>query len=185
MRNRVCLSVLAASMTLLLTGCDHATTTAGPVTPPDPKLATARVSPDEATIVIPVGHRSSWHWHNATTLNGRREYQWEVAMPAGAFGFSLFKPDGAREKEGQLKELLEAGQASVWEGTGPGSGQMVAGAPVVAKAGADGASVIITLFNGDQLRKLFAQRPPTIELVTRAPGLNDQRYTIPVTYSGK
>ena len=84
-----------------------------------------------------------------------------------------------------MSELLEAGQASVWVGTGPGSGEMVPGAPVVVKPGPDDASVEITLFDGDVLRNLFAQKPPTIELVTRAPGLADQRYTIPVTYSEK
>ena len=84
-----------------------------------------------------------------------------------------------------MSELLEAGQASVWVGTGPGSGEMVPGAPVVVKPGPDDASVEITLFDGDVLRNLFAQKPPTIELVTRAPGLADQRYTIPATYSEK
>jgi hypothetical protein len=106
-------------------------------------------------------------------------------MPGGAFGFSLFKPSGESEKVGELKDLLQAGQASMWEATGPNSGQMVMGAPVFAKVGDDGASVKITLLNGGQLRKLFGQKPQTIEVVTRAPGLNDQRYTIAVTYSEK
>jgi len=187
MQTRVQLLALAAIIGALLAACDRATVSSSSatpyITPADPKLAAARVSPSEAIVVIPVGRRSSWHWYNANTQANHREYQWEVATAGGAFGFSLFKFAGELPAEGQLSDLLKAGQASVWVGTGPKSGEMIQGAPIVVKPGKDNASVEITLFDGDVRKRIFDSKPATIEIVARAPDANEQRYTIPVNYS--
>jgi hypothetical protein len=187
MQIRVQLLALVALIGALLPACDRTRVSSSPaapyITPADPKLAAARVTPSEAIVVIPVGSRSSWHWYNASTQANHREYQWEVATVGGAFGFSLFKPAGKTPAEGQLSDLLNAGQASVWAGTDQKSGQMIQGAPIFVKAGKDNATVEITLFDGDERKRIFDSKPPTIEIVTRAPDANEQRYTIPVNYA--
>jgi len=171
----------------VLTSCNR---NAGPVAgtpiatePGDPKLARAVVMRDQVTVTIPVGRRPVWRWNLDETPKNHREYQWEVVAPGmGAFGFSLFKFPDTPPKEGKLADLLNQGQANMWEALPNNGGQLVQEVSVSVRSSESDSAVAIVVNDRSTITQLLAKRPATVEIFARAPLAAEQRYTIPIEY---
>ena len=175
--------VLCASCGRSTSGVEGSPSTAE-TRPADPSQAAAVVTDTEATITIPVGRRPVWRWNLNATPAGYREYQWEVAgVDSRAVGFSLFKSPRSRPSEGNLSDLLAAGQSSMWEGTPDGGGRLV-GAVRVKPAERDSA-VEIVVVEQSILERLKATRPAILNVVTKTPDAGEHRYSVAVTYKGR
>jgi hypothetical protein len=153
-------------------------------TPADPSTATAVVTPEKATFTIPVGRRSTWRWNLATTPQNNREYQFEVSQTGfRSFGFSLFKLPANPPGEGNLSELIAAGQSSIWEPNPDGGGHM-AGAIRITPVRQDSALELV-IVEEPILKDFLATRPPVVEVVTRTPDSEQQRYSVAVKYEDR
>jgi len=172
-----------------------ATAPAPPETPGNPREATAVIAQNEASFTIPVGRRAVWRWNRPETPPSHREYQWDISSPNASFGFSLFRDPDSVPKEGPLDSLLAAGQVSVWEGLPNGAGQLMRGSQgylsspggsgIYAKARTDGSAISIIISDKTAIARLFAAKPAVVEVVARAPGAPEQRYSVPVSYQGR
>jgi hypothetical protein len=181
MRTRLIVTAFIVMLTLW-TACGRSS---GPIL--TPAGASAEVTPDKATFTIPVEQRSIWRWHVESTPFNAFEYSWEVSqegMPS--FGFSVWKKGDAPPKEGNLSQLIEAGQGSIWERT-PDGGRMVGKVEVTAIR-QDSAMEII-LVEQPFLKQFLEKRPPTVEVVIKTLdaakphfSIAEQRYSLPVKY---
>jgi hypothetical protein len=175
----VCASCGGTSVTVTSTEGSTAQATS-----PDPSRATAVVTAAEATFTIPIGTRPVWQWNLRSTPQGHREYQWEVGDVAErAYGFSLFRAPGAAPGQGNLAQLLAAGQNSVWEGTRDGGGRHVGTVRVRPTSGSSAVEIVVV--EKEAIDKLWAMRPQTVQVVTRTPDLGDHKYSIPVIFTGR
>jgi len=141
-----------------------------------------------------VEQHSVWRWHLETTPFDAFEYSWEISQKdVRSFGFSVGKKADKQQEEGNLSQLIEAGQGSIWEPTSSGGGRLVGSIGVTAAR--DGSAVELILLEQPIVKELFENRPPTLEVVARTldtakhdrPGVPiysvaEQRYSIDVNY---
>ena len=123
-----------------------------------------------------------WTWYRATTKDNVLEYSWEVSVGnAGGsydFGFYLYKFPGSHEKQGQLQELLSAGQMPAFESNAEGQGQILAEAKVAISVEND--AIVIRITDPAFVRLMFHDRPQTVNVSTKTPDATFE--TLPVTY---
>jgi hypothetical protein len=99
-----------------------------------------------------------------------------------AFGFYLFKWEGAQPKSGSLSDLLASGQTNMWAPGENGGGSMVKGVPIVAGVASDDSAVTISVRDPQTIRQFREKKPPVVEIAVRTPPTSEQAYSIPVTY---
>jgi len=165
-------------MLILCTACDRAGATAG---------ATAEVTLNKATFVIPVEPRATCRWHLESTPFNAFEYDWSISQGDRSFGFSVWKKGDAPPKQGNLSQLVEAGQGSIWEPTSAGGGRLLGEIGVTAVQ--QGSALELVLSDQSILKELLEKRPPTLEVVTRNLdnakehySIAEKRYSIAVNY---
>jgi hypothetical protein len=170
-------------MLALFTACGRTTAPAG---------ATAEVTPNRAIFTIPVERRSTWRWHLESTPFNAFEYDWSISQGVRSFGFSVWKKGDAPPKQGNLSQLVEAGQGSIWEPTSEGGGRLV-GKIGVTPVRQDSALEMV-LLDPSILKDLLEKRPATLEVVARTLdtaqldkrmqqySIAEQRYSIAVNY---
>ena len=171
-------------MLMLFTACDRTASSTSATTAPTG--ATAEVSAYKATFIIPVEPRSIWRWHLASTPFNAFEYDWSISQGVRSFGFSVWKNGNAPPKEGDLSQLVEAGQGSIWEPTLEG-GRLIGKIAVTSVR--QGSALEMVLLEQTILKELLEKRPPTLEVVTRTLdttkpqySIAEKRYSIPVNY---
>jgi hypothetical protein len=165
-------------MLILCAACDRKGTPTG---------ATAEVTLNKATFIIPVEPRPMWRWHLQSTPFNAFEYDWSISQGVRSFGFSVWKKGDAPPKQGNLSQLVEAGQGSIWEPTSGGGGRLVGKVDVTAVQ--QGSALEMVLSDQSLLKELLEKRPPTLEVVTHTLdsakeqySIAEQRYSIAVNY---
>ena len=123
-----------------------------------------------------------WTWYQATTEGNALEYAWEVSIGNGSgsyeCGFYLYKFPGSHEKQGQLQDLLRAGQMSAFESDAEGQGRILPEAKVAISVEND--AVLIRIADAALVRLMFRDRPETVRVRTRTPDATFE--TLPMTY---
>ena len=123
-----------------------------------------------------------WIWNRADTRDNEGEYSWTVTAKSGSgqysFGFYLYKLPGSPEARGQLRDLLKAGQASVFREDAEGRGEMLPEAKVAVRA--EGAAIMVRIIDPDLIRMIFRDRPQTVAIHSRTPAADYQ--IVRVTY---
>ena len=139
--------------------------------------ALAEVTPSKATFTIPVERRSVWNWHLGSTPFNAFEYDWGIS-PKGmrSFGFSVWKKGDEPPKQGNLSQLIAAGQGSIWEPTPSGGGRLVGKIGVTAVR--QDSALEMALSEQPFLKELLEKRPPTVEVVTRTLDTSKEQYSI-------
>jgi hypothetical protein len=153
-----------------------------------PSFAQARptgiVTASTAEFRIPLTRSISsvWTWNQATTAADALEYTWEVSVKHGSgsyeCGFYLYKFPGSREGQGQLPDLLRAGQMSVFESDAEGRGRILPAQQV--SVSVDNGAILIRIPDAALVRLMFGDRPETVRVRTRTPEATFE--TMPVTY---
>ena len=99
----------------------------------------------------------------------------------------MWKKGDAPPKQGNLSQLIAAGQGSIWEPTPAGGGRLVGEIGVTAVR--QGSALELALSDQPFLKELLEKRPPTLEVVTRTLdtskehySIAEQRYSIAVNY---
>ena len=157
-------------MLILCTACDRT----GSSTPPT--TASAEVTPHQVTFTIPVEQRSAWRWNVGSTPRNAFEYDWSISQGVRSFGFSVWKKGDAAPEQGNLSELIKAGQGSIWEPTSEGGGRLVGKIGVTAVR--DDSALQMVLSDQSILKELLERRPSTLEVVSRTLDTTKQQYTI-------
>lgn len=136
----------------------------------------------EFRIPLPQPADAVWSWSQADTADEVGEYIWQVAVPSDAgrlaFGFFYYKFPGSRPTRGPLSELLQVGQASVFEEDALSRGTLVADAHVDVRIERN--QLVIRLTDPVLIRRIFGKRPTTVTLNTRTPDASFE--TIAITY---
>jgi hypothetical protein len=96
------------------------------------------------------------------------------------FGFYLWKYHGAPSGSGSLSDLISVGQKSLFERAPSRLMTIVKEAEV--KVATKGDSVVITLHNKDDIKRLFSSNPVEVVFKVKIPGDPDITQTVPVTY---
>ena len=147
--------------------------------------STGTVTASAAEFRMPVQQPADgiWRWNRADTSDNDNEYSWTVTARNGnaqhSFGFYLYKLPGSREARGELRELLKAGQASVFEEDAQGRGKILRDAKVTVTV-EDGA-IVVRIQNADLVRLIFSSRPETVAVHSRTPEAVDYK-VVRVTY---
>jgi hypothetical protein len=157
----------------------------GPAMPSSAQArSTGIVSASTAEFRIPLTRSKSgvWTWYQATTEDDALEYAWVVSVTKGSAsyecGFYLYKFPGARERQGQLPELLRAGQMSAFEDDANGRGRILSAAQVAVSV--DNDAILIRVQDPALVRLMFRDRPETVSVRTRTPEATFE--TLSVTY---
>ena len=153
---------------------------------PSPAQAksTGIVTSSSAEFRIPLTRPASgvWTWYQATTNDNALEYSWEVSTGDGSgsydFGFYLYKFPGSQEKQGQLQDLLSAGQMSAFESDAKGQGQILPDAKVAISVQND--AILIRMTDPALVGRIFRDRPAIVRVHTRTPDATFE--TLPITY---
>jgi hypothetical protein len=96
------------------------------------------------------------------------------------FGFYLWKYHNASSGSGSLSELISVGQKSLFERAPSHLMRIVRDAQV--KVGLKGDTVVITLRDKDDIKRLFSSKPADVVCKVKIPGDPDISETVPVTY---
>jgi hypothetical protein len=112
-----------------------------------------------------------WIWNRAETPDNASEFSWTVTAKNGSaqysFGFYLYKFPGSHEARGQIQDLLEAGQASVFKEGAEGRGEMLPGAKVAVAV--ENAAILVRIADPNLVRLIFREHPGTVAIQTRTP----------------
>jgi hypothetical protein len=136
------------------------------------------VTLNKATFIISVEPRSIWRWHLQSTPFNAWEYDWSISQGVRSFGFSVWKKGDAPPKQGNLLQLVKAGQGSIWEPTSGGGGRLVGRIGVTAVQ--QGSALEMVLLDQSILKELLEneKRPPTLEVVTQTLDAAKEQYFI-------
>ena len=149
-----------------------------------PSTYTAIVTPKEATFTIPVSQRDRWTWRRADTKDNQQEYRMDVTVKNEGneytFGFYLWKYHGAAPASGDFSDLISAGQKSLFERSPSRLMTIVKGAKVT--VGLKGDSVVITLRDKDEIKRLFSSQPAEVVFKVKIPGDPDINQSVAVIY---
>ena len=132
----------------------------------------ASVSRSEARFSLPLDVRKEWQWFLPGSRENTLEYAWlaEVTNNGKIYqvGYSLFKWPGTGPRRGSLKDLIQAGQVSVWEIQADGSGR---GGRRLKDARAEvkpvGDRLVVTVRHRDTFQRLFSAHPKRAILFER------------------
>lgn len=150
---------------------------------PGQARSTGNVTSSTAEFRIPLIRATGvWTWYLATTKENALEYSWEVSVGNGSgsyeFGFYLYKFPGSLVKQGQLQELLRAGQMSAFESDAEGQGRILPEAKVSISVEND--AILIRIADPALVRLMFRDRPETVHVRTRTPDATFE--TLGITY---
>ena len=99
-----------------------------------PSAGTVTTNTAEFRIPLERPANGLWIWNRADTPDNANEYSWTVTATNGSaqysFGFFLYKSPESHEAQGQVQDLLKAGQSSVFKEDAEGRGGMLPNAKV-------------------------------------------------------
>lgn len=151
---------------------------------------TASVSRSEARFSLPLDVRKEWQWFLPGSRENTLEYAWlaEVTNNGKVYqvGYSLFKWPGTSLQRGSLKDLIRAGQVSVWEmradGNGRG-GRRLKDARAQVKPVRD--RLVVTVRHRDTFQRLFSAHPKRAVLLVHRPGQGMVRTEVEIHYDAE
>ncbi len=126
----------------------------------------ANVSTDEATFVFPVLPRRQWLWDGEEWFGGILQYTWHIELNGGRqnlqAGYFYYTDAGTgtrteedlRYKRGSLRQLLQAGQYSLFR-----DGSVVKGVNVQGFVSDRQDKITIRIVGTNPIRLLFSNRP--------------------------
>lgn len=152
---------------------------------PKPKtpFPKAKVHGDKCTFHFPIENtKRVWDW--GVSPANRCEYSWMVTVKRGEtsyqLGFSHFNPV-PDPQSGSLARLLETGQSDVWKLDADGTGASnVDGKSVTCRAARDHLEIVLD--SEAWTKKLFADRPKTVQFETSGTQLKRTKTTVKVDY---
>jgi hypothetical protein len=131
----------------------------------------AIVKPSQAQFFLTVPKRPKWSWRLPATKDNGQEYRMDVTLRNEGreytFGFYLWKRAGASTQSGDLADLIEAGQASVFERSEPGRMTIIRDAGIKLKL--DGTLLTIQIRGSENLKRLFSSKPSEATFKLRLP----------------
>lgn len=141
----------------------------------------AFVTSDAAEFYFPISRTKLYEW-----CPGGIAYSWTVTFrnkrKTFEFGFFLFTAMGASPCEtGNLSEMLNAGQFSVFEGAGK-SRAVVPHIRVEHHITPDGRALKIRISGSDNIGLMFSERPRTVIFSSIVGGKAAPKQKVPVTY---
>lgn len=126
----------------------------------------ANVSADEANFVFPVLPRRQWLWDGEEWFGGVLQYTWHIELNSGGqnlqAGYFYYTDAGTgtrteeeiRYKRGSLRQLLQAGQYSLFQ-----DGSVVKGINVQGFVNDKQDRVTVKIVGANAVRLLFSNRP--------------------------
>ena len=144
---------------------------------------TATVGSDTAQFVFPLDGQAKWNWYRDTTKANGMEYGWNVGVKNGGhefgFGYFLFKVPGELPMHGDINQLLDVGQWSIFEyDPKTGNNKLVQNAEGRMWIAAEGDKLFISMDSKDLLRDLFSDRPDRAIFGIRQPSPDGSIKTI-------
>jgi hypothetical protein len=135
-----------------------------------PPLCEVTVHKDRAEFLFPVLEVTEWRWQRTETDNETLEYAWEVMIPADrpefVFGIYLPKRKGAKQKEGNLKQLMAQTSWNavrlVEDPKKPDNLLTVALPRTQLSANLKDGGVVLTLLDVESVEKFFSGRPKNV-----------------------
>jgi hypothetical protein len=207
-RTRLQIACLCGTVLILNAACggtrstvsDETQSTAAPPAPPEtpgnPREATAVIAQSEASFTIPVGAAAPSgdgivpkHHRVIGNTNGISR------VPTQASGFPSSGIRTPYRRKGRLTACWQPGRFPCGKVLPNGAGQLMRGSRgylsspggdgIYAKARTDGSAISIIISDKTAIERLFAAKPAVVEVVARAPGAPEQRYSVPVSYQGR
>ena len=144
----------------------------------------ATVSKSEAVFVLPVDTRDKWTWQRADTRPNAQEYRMDVTLKNEdkeyTFGFYLWRRAGARSGSGSLKDLIAAGQKSLFERSESRLMTIIHGADVKVKVNDN--RLEISVHKSDDLKRLFSGHPTEATFKIKYPDSPEAIQKVPIVY---
>ena len=144
----------------------------------------ATVSKSEAVFVLPVDTRDKWTWQRADTRPNAQEYRMDVTLKNEdkeyTFGFYLWRRANARSGSGSLKDLIAAGQKSLFERGESRLMTIIHGADVKVKI--KDKRLEISVHSGDDLKRLFSGHPTEATFKIKYPDSAEVIQKVPIVY---
>ena len=144
----------------------------------------ATVSKSEAVFVMPVEVRDRWEWQRADTRPNAREYRMDVTLKNEdkeyTFGFYLWRRAGARSGSGSFKDLIAAGQKSLFERSESRLMTIIHGADVKVKTKDN--RLEISVHDGNDLKRLFSGHPTEATFKIKYPDAPEVIQKVPIVY---
>ena len=143
----------------------------------------AIVNPSEAQFSITIPTRPKWSWGLPATKTNGQEYRMDVRIRNEGreytFGFYLWKRAGALQQSGDLYELIEAGQASVFERSARRR-SIVRDAGIKLKVERN--LLTIRIRGDENIKRIFSSRPSEATFKLVIPDEAPVSETIAITY---
>ena len=139
----------------------------------------AVVNEAAATFTFPYPQSRRFEW-----CPGGLQYGFEVATPQYQFGFTLFTAMGASPcGEGNLQEMLNAGQTDAFRLQRDGGGESVPGSDtsISIRADAQRRSLVVSVSGAPMVRRLLSGHPATVEFTMTTPA-GEVKRRVPVQY---
>ena len=149
-----------------------------------PPRLVLNVSPDEASVQLPVDHRSYWWWNLGQTKEGALEYLWMIELPPDqqtAFGISHFKSGAQQPTSGTLAQLVNASKKGVWSLEGSRR-RLIAGMKPSATV-VDDSVIVLRIRDVPTLQLLFTAQPQEAWFVEQIPGRGETRTPVRIAYT--
>lgn len=144
----------------------------------------ASVQPGEAVFTMPVPVKPRWSWRRPETADNAQEYRMDVTIKnegvAYTFGFYLWKHSSSRTGSGSFKDLIAAGQRSVFKRTEPGRMSILKDVSV--KLTVKDNSLVISIGGTENVKHLFSGRPAEAIFKITIPEESPVSQTVPIVY---
>jgi hypothetical protein len=144
----------------------------------------ATVSKSEAVFVMPFEERDKWFWRRADTRPNQQEYRMDVTLKNQdkeyTFGFYLWKRADARPGSGSFKDLIAAGQKSLFERSASGLMTIVRDADVKVKVKDN--HLEISLKDSADLQRLFSGHPTEAIFKIKYPDAPEVSQKVTIVY---
>jgi hypothetical protein len=144
----------------------------------------ATVTKSQAVFSMPVEVRDKWHWRRPDTRPNQQEYRMDVTVKNEdkeyTFGFYLWKKSGSSSGSGSLKDLISAGQKSLFMRSQSRLMTMVREASIKVKAIDN--RVEISIKDSDDLKRLFSGHPAEVTFKIKYPDAPEVSQTVPIVY---
>ena len=146
---------------------------------------TATVTKSEAVFSMPVEPRDRWTWRRPETKPNQREYRMDVTLKNKGneytFGFYLWKKADAKQGSGSLKQLISAGQKSLFVRAESRLMTIIHEAEVKVKV-KDNDCVEISITDSRDLTRLFSGHPTEVIFKIKYPDAPEVSRTVMIVY---
>ena len=146
---------------------------------------TAKITKSEAVFSMPVEARDKWTWHRPDTRPNQREYRIDVTLKNEGneytFGFYLWKKPDAKQGSGNLKDLISAGQKSLFVRSESRLMTIIHEADIKVKV-KDNDRVEIVVNKSNDLKRLFSGHPTEAIFKIKYPDAPEVSRTVAIVY---